>query len=87
MKKTIFKVIQEEIEISFPHITFNLDTKNIYFNYQENRCIKINAYANSIEHLNCNYGLEYDQISSNDFHLSYGTILQHYFDIFNNIDK
>jgi hypothetical protein len=87
MKKTIFKIIEQEIDVTFPFITINIDTKNIYFNYQENRCIKINSDTNSIEHSKCNYGIEYEEITLNDFHLNYGTIIQFYFDIFNNINK
>ena len=87
MKKTIFKTIEVEVEVSFPFVTINTDSKNIYFNYAESRCIKINSDSNSIELIKCNLGFEYVQISTNDFHLSYGTILQNYFDIFNSIDK
>ena len=87
MKKIIYKVIESEIEINFPYITINTDTKNIYCNYQENKCIKINSHTNNIEHINCNLGLEHDPVSFNDFHLNYGAILQFYFDIFNTVDK
>jgi hypothetical protein len=87
MKKIIYKTIEVEVEISFPFVTINTDSKNIYFNFAENKCIKINSDTNSIEYIKCNLGFEYSQISTNDFHLNYGAILQFYFDIFNNMDK
>jgi len=86
MKKIIFKAIEVEIEISFPYITkFECNNaKKIYFNYEDKKCILLDCNNNSISHLSYNYGLEYDQISQNEFHSNYGAILQFYFDIFNN---